>query len=217
VLERAQEKGAIDRGHTNAVDAVHGSDVVVPGDSGGSDHRSDRTTRPGACGKQSAHRCGKHEGRGGGACDEGFKKAADSGFWRASDGGKEQAGVEFADADLFQGGVVFYSPRRAGHLPWSKRRVSGVGREDRCEDRRSGCCRTRSIVCLDQPFAADDCNALAASLVDQFGAALTLDEAAASSGATPASSKDAAPNWSTSEAASAVAIICGKWLIQAHN
>jgi len=88
---------------------------------------------------------------------------------RASMAGKEHAGVEFADADLFEGAAWFFTPLPGqnvhaglcGELSTARRRWrKNRGRRSR---------RTRPHLRLDQPSAADDLHRLAATLVDEFG------------------------------------------------
>jgi len=111
VLERAQEKGAIDEGHTNPADAVHGSDVVVLATPvvaaidlierlGPTLPAKTLLTDVGSTKAQVVERATKILG-----------KAAGQRFLAGHPmAGKEQAGVEFADPDLFQGAAWFFTP-----------------------------------------------------------------------------------------------------------
>lgn len=111
VLERAQEKGAIDEGHTNPADAVHGSDVVVLATPvvaaidlierlGPALPAKTLLTDVGSTKAQVVERATKILG-----------KAAGQRFLAGHPmAGKEQAGVEFADPDLFQGAAWFFTP-----------------------------------------------------------------------------------------------------------
>jgi prephenate dehydrogenase len=111
VLARAREKGAIDVGHTNPADAVRGSDVVVlatpvvaiidlieqlapalPGKT--------LLTDVGSTKAAVVSRAAKVVGRG----------AAQRFLAGHPMAGKEQAGVEFADSDLFEGAAWFFTP-----------------------------------------------------------------------------------------------------------
>jgi len=111
VLERAQEKGAIDEGHTNPADAVHGSDVVVLATPvvaaidlierlGPTLPAKTLLTDVGSTKAQVVERATKILG-----------KAAGQRFLAGHPmAGKEQGGVEFADPDLFQGAAWFFTP-----------------------------------------------------------------------------------------------------------
>ena len=61
--------------------------------------------------RDSADRCGQHEGRDRRARSESFRENAAQQFLAGHPmAGKEQSGVDFADADLFQGAAWFVTP-----------------------------------------------------------------------------------------------------------
>src|SRR5215469_533707 len=111
VLERAQEKGAIDEGHTNPADAIHGSEVVVLATPvvaiidlierlGFAMSSKTLLTDVGSTKAEVAARASKV-----------FGKTAGQRFLAGHPmAGKEQAGVEFADPDLFQDAAWFFTP-----------------------------------------------------------------------------------------------------------
>jgi prephenate dehydrogenase len=84
--------------------------------------------------------------------------------------GKEHAGVEFADADLFEGAAWLFTP-----LPGQNVHAGLCGEFIHCAEkmgakgrgRRSR--RPRSLLRLDQPSAADDLDRAGGTLVDEFG------------------------------------------------
>jgi prephenate dehydrogenase len=177
VLERAQEKGAIDRGHTNPVDAVQGSDVVVLATPvvpiidlierlGPALAASSLLTDVGSTKAEVVARATKV-----------FKKAAGQRFLAGHPmAGKEQAGVEFADADLFQGAAWFFTPltgqdiyrgRSGEFLEWVEKIGARIAVLDAAE--HDQLCAW--ISHLPQMIST----ALAASLVDEFGAAPLLE------------------------------------------
>src|SRR5579871_3455459 len=111
VLERAQEKGAIDEGHTNPADAIHGSDVVVLATPvvaiidlieqlGPVLSAKTLLTDVGSTKTEVTARASKVFGKSVGLRFLGGHPMA----------GKEQAGVDFADPDLFQGAAWFFTP-----------------------------------------------------------------------------------------------------------
>ena len=93
--------------------------------------------------------------------------------------GKEQSGVDFADADLFQGAAWFLTPLPGQrYLPRSERRVPGVGGKDRRAHRAACPPQEHDQLCawishLPQMIST----ALAATLVDEFGEDAPLLEA----------------------------------------
>jgi prephenate dehydrogenase len=111
VLERARDKGAIDAGHTNPSDAARGSQVVVLATPVGA--IIDMTERIGPVlpprtlltdvGSTKAQVVAR-------AADVFGKDAARRFLAGHPMAGKEQAGVEFADPDLFRGAAWFFTP-----------------------------------------------------------------------------------------------------------
>jgi len=111
VLERAQELGVIDSGHSNPADAVLGSQVVVLATPvvavidlierlGPALSARTLLTDVGSTKEEVVKRAVKF-----------MAKRARTHFLAGHPmAGKEQAGVEFADADLFQGAAWFFSP-----------------------------------------------------------------------------------------------------------
>ena len=111
VLERAHEKGAIDEGNTNPADAIHGSEVVVLATPvvaiidlierlGLAMSSKTLLTDVGSTKAEVAARANKV-----------FGKTAGQRFLAGHPmAGKEQAGVEFADPDLFQDAAWFFTP-----------------------------------------------------------------------------------------------------------
>src|ERR1700756_362147 len=111
VLERARDKGAIDAGHTNPSDAARGSQVVVLATPVGA--IIDMTERIGPVlpprtlltdvGSTKAQVVAR-------GADVFGKDAARRFLAGHPMAGKEQAGVEFADPDLFRGAAWFFTP-----------------------------------------------------------------------------------------------------------
>jgi prephenate dehydrogenase len=111
VLERAQDCGAIETGITNAADAVNGSDLVVLATPvipildlierlGPSLPSKTLVTDVGSTKAEIVRRATKS-----------FGKNAGQRFLAGHPmAGKEQAGVEFADADLFEGATWLFTP-----------------------------------------------------------------------------------------------------------
>jgi prephenate dehydrogenase len=111
VLERAQDCGAIDSGSTNPADAVRGSDLVVLATPvipildlidrlGPALLTKTLVTDVGSTKAEIVQRAAKAFGRNAGQRFLAGHPMA----------GKEQAGVEFADADLFEGAAWLFSP-----------------------------------------------------------------------------------------------------------
>jgi prephenate dehydrogenase len=111
VLERAQECGAIEAGTTHPADAVHGSDLVVLATPvipildliarlGPALPAKTLVTDVGSTKAEIVQRAAKSFGR-----NAGQKFLAGHPM-----AGKEHAGVEFADADLFEGAAWFFTP-----------------------------------------------------------------------------------------------------------
>ena len=179
VLERARSKGAIDHGHTNPADAVRGSQLVVLGNARQRDHRLDRSARPSASSEDFAHRCRQHQGRNSGAGKEVFRKNTGVRFLAGHPmAGKEQSGVEFADPDLFQGAAWFVTPApgqkiydglSGEFLDWVEKIGARIASMD--ADEHDQLCAW--ISHLPQMIST----ALAATLVDEYGADAPLLEA----------------------------------------
>src|SRR5215471_2926618 len=111
VLERAHEKGAINEGHTNPSDAIHGSDVVVLATPVAAIIGLMEQLGPGLSQKTLLTDVGSTKAQ---VVASASKVFGDSARFRFLPGhpmaGKEQAGVEFADPDLFQGAAWFFTP-----------------------------------------------------------------------------------------------------------
>src|ERR1700745_2533510 len=111
VLERAHEKGAIDTAITNPADAVQGSSVVVLATPVVAIIDLIERLGPGLSAQALLPDVGSTKSEGVARAQKGFGKAASQ---RVLAGhpmpGKEQSGVEFADADLFQGAAWFVRP-----------------------------------------------------------------------------------------------------------
>ncbi len=111
VLERAQEKGAIDEGHTNPADAVHGSDVVVLATPVLAIIDLIERLGPALPAKTLLTDVGSTKAQVVGRAVKVLGKTAGQMFLAGHPmAGKEQAGVEFADAELFQGAAWFFTP-----------------------------------------------------------------------------------------------------------
>lgn len=111
VLEKARELGAIDTGSTNSSDAARGSQVVVLAAPVGAIIESIARLGPGLPAKTLLTDTGSTKVE--------VLKQAQSVFGERSGqrflaghpmAGKEQSGVEFADADLFQGAAWLFTP-----------------------------------------------------------------------------------------------------------
>lgn len=177
VLERAQEVGAIDAGTTNPAEAVRGSGVVILATPvvgiidlierlGPALPTKTLMTDVGSTKGEVAHRAQKV-----------FGKAVSQRFLAGHPmAGKEQSGVEFADADLFQGAAWFvapfpgqdvYSGLSGEFLEWVEKigaRIASLPAQEHDQ-------LCAWISHLPQMIAT----ALAASLVDEFGPAPLLE------------------------------------------
>ena len=171
VLERAQDCGAIDSGSTNPADAVRGSDLVVlatpvisildlVGRLGPVLPGATLVTDVGSTKAEVVQRAIKSFGR-----------TAGSRFLAGHPmAGKEHAGVEFADADLFEGATWLFTP-----LPRQNANAGLCGEFLHCTEKMG------ARVALLDPEAHDRfcawvshlpqmiSTALAAALVDEFG------------------------------------------------
>lgn len=111
VLERAQEKGAIDAGITNPADAVQGSSVVVLATPVVAIVDLIERLGPALSAKSLLTDVGSTKGEVVARAQKIFGKAASQRFLAGHPmAGKEQSGVEFADADLFEGAAWFVTP-----------------------------------------------------------------------------------------------------------
>ena len=111
VLERAQEKGVIDEGHTNPADAIHGSEVVVLATPVVSIIDLIERLGPAMSAKALLTDVGSTKTEVTARASKVFGKIAGQRFLAGHPmAGKEQAGVEFADPDLFQGAAWFFTP-----------------------------------------------------------------------------------------------------------
>ena len=111
VLERAQEKGAIDEGHTNPADAIHGSEVVVLATPVVAIIDLIERLGPAMSAKALLTDVGSTKTEVTARASKVFGKIAGQRFLAGHPmAGKEQAGVEFADPDLFQGAAWFFTP-----------------------------------------------------------------------------------------------------------
>ncbi|HZE27211.1 MAG TPA: prephenate dehydrogenase/arogenate dehydrogenase family protein [Terriglobales bacterium] len=179
VLERAQEKGAIDVGHTNPADAVHGSDVVVLATPVMAVIDLIERLGPALPAKTLLTDVGSTKAQVVARAAKTFGRAAGQRFLAGHPmAGKEQSGVEFADADLFQGAAWFFTPLpgqdvyrglSGEFLDWVEKIGARVASMDAAK--HDQLCAW--ISHLPQMIST----ALAASLVDEFGEDAPLLEA----------------------------------------
>ena len=171
VLERARDRGAIDAGTINPADAVHGSDLVV-------------LATPVLAILDHIERLGPALGPRTLVTDVGSTKAevakrAHKSFGRSAGqrflaghpmAGKEQAGVDYADADLFEGAAWLFTP-----LPRQNVHAGLCGEFLHCVEKLGA-----KVALLDPADHDRFCawishlpqmisTALAATLVDEFG------------------------------------------------
>ncbi|MFY9660281.1 MAG: prephenate dehydrogenase/arogenate dehydrogenase family protein [Terriglobales bacterium] len=171
VLERAQDCGAIDSGSTNPADAVRGSDLVVLATPvipildlvarlGPALPPKTLVTDVGSTKAEIVKRAAKSFGRTAGQRFLAGHPMA----------GKEHAGVEFADADLFEGAAWFFTP-----LPGQNVHAGLCGEFVHCAEKMGA-----KIAVVDPAEHDRICawishlpqmisTALAATLVDEFG------------------------------------------------
>jgi prephenate dehydrogenase len=171
VLERAQNCGAIDSGTTNAVDAIRGSEVIVlatpvlpildlVGRLGPALPPKTLVTDVGSTKTEVVDRAIKSFGR----------NAAHKFLAGHPMAGKENAGVEFADADLFEGAAWLFTP-----LPGQNVHAGLSGEFIHCVEKMGA-----RVAALDPADHDRLCawishlpqmisTALAAALVDEFG------------------------------------------------
>jgi prephenate dehydrogenase len=172
VLKRAKDCGVIEAGSTNPADAVRGSDLVVLATPvipildliarlGPALPAKTLMTDVGSTKGEIAERAAKAFGRHAGQRFLGGHPMA----------GKENSGVEFADADLFDGAAWFFTP-----LPGQNVHAGFCGEFIHCAEKMGA-----RIAILDPSDHDRVCawishlpqmisTALAASLVDEFGA-----------------------------------------------
>jgi prephenate dehydrogenase len=171
VLERARDRGAIDAGAVNPTDAVRGSDLVVLATPvlaildhierlGPSLPPRTLVTDVGSTKAEVAKRAAKAFGRGAGQRFLAGHPMA----------GKEQAGVDYADADLFEGAAWLFTP-----LPRQSLNAGLCGEFLHCVEKLGA-----KVAVLDPADHDRFCawishlpqmisTALAATLVDEFG------------------------------------------------
>ena len=177
VLERAQDKGAIDVGHTNPVDAVHGSDVVVLATPVIAIIDLIERLGPSLAASTLLTDVGSTKGEVVARAQKVFGKHASVRFLAGHPmAGKEHSGVEVADADLFQGAAWFVTPlpgqdvyhgRCGEFLEWVEKIGARIATAS--PDEHDVLCAW--ISHLPQFIST----ALAASLVDEFGSAPLLE------------------------------------------
>jgi len=171
VLQRAQDRGAIEAGSTNPADAVRGSDLVVlatpvipildlVGRFGPALPPKTLVTDVGSTKAEIVQRAVKSFGR-----NAGHKFLAGHPM-----AGKENAGVEFADADLFEGAAWLFTP-----LPGQNVYAGQCGEFIHCAEKMGA-----KIAVVDPADHDRFCawishlpqmisTALSAALVDEFG------------------------------------------------
>jgi prephenate dehydrogenase len=171
VLERAQDCGAIEAGNTNPADAVRGSDLVVlatpvisildlVGRLGPAVPAKTLVTDVGSTKTEIVRRAAKSFGR----------NASQRFLAGHPMAGKENAGVEFADADLFEGAAWLFTP-----LPGQNVHAGLCGDFIHCAEKMGA-----KIAVVDPADHDRFCawishlpqmvsTALAAALVDEFG------------------------------------------------
>ncbi|HZS99275.1 MAG TPA: prephenate dehydrogenase [Terriglobales bacterium] len=177
VLERAQEVGAIDTGATNPADAIRGSGIVVLATPVVTIIDLIERLGPALPSKTLLTDVGSTKGEVANRAQKVFGKAVAQRFLAGHPmAGKEQSGVEFADADLFQGAAWFvapfsgqdvYSGLSGEFLEWVEKigaRIAHLPAQEHDQ-------LCAWISHLPQMIAT----ALAASLVDEFGPAPLLE------------------------------------------
>ncbi|HZR56919.1 MAG TPA: prephenate dehydrogenase/arogenate dehydrogenase family protein [Terriglobales bacterium] len=111
ILERAQHKGAIDAGRTNPADACRGSQLIVLAAPVGAIIELIERLGPALPAKTLLTDVGSTKSEVIARAKAIFGKNVNHRFLAGHPmAGKEQAGVEFADADLFQGAAWFLTP-----------------------------------------------------------------------------------------------------------
>jgi prephenate dehydrogenase len=177
VLERAQEKGAIDAGLTNPADAVRGSSVIVLATPVIAILDLIERLGPALSAKTLLTDVGSTKAAVAARAQNVFGKAVGQRFLAGHPmAGREQSGVEFADADLFEGAAWFVTPFPAQDvhsglsgefLEWVEKlgaRIAILPAEEHDQ-------LCAWISHLPQMIST----ALAAALVDEFGGAPLLE------------------------------------------
>jgi len=179
VLERAQNKGAIDTGITHPADSVRGSDVIVLATPVVSIIDLIERLGPALPARTLLTDVGSTKAEIAARAAKVFGKRTGQRFLAGHPmAGKEQSGVEFADADLFQGAAWFFTPLprqkiydglSGEFVGWVEKIGARVATLDATE--HDQLCAW--ISHLPQMIST----ALAASLVDEFGEDAPLVEA----------------------------------------
>jgi prephenate dehydrogenase len=171
VLERARERGAIDSGVTNPADAVHGSDLVVLATPVLPIIDMVERLGPVLPAKTLVTDVGSTKAEVVKRALKSFGKTARQRFLAGHPmAGKEHAGVEFADADLFRGAAWLFTP-----LPGQNVHAGLCGEFIQCAEKMGA-----KIAVVDPADHDRFCawishlpqlisTALAATLVDEFG------------------------------------------------
>ena len=179
VLERARDKGAIDDGHTNPSDAARGSQVVVLATPVGAIIDMIERIGPVLPQRTLLTDVGSTKAQVVARAADVFGKDAGRRFLAGHPmAGKEQAGVEFADPDLFHGAAWFFTPiadqniyggMSGDFLEWVEKIGARIASMD-AEEHDKLCAW---ISHLPQMIST----ALAAALVEEFGGDAPLLEA----------------------------------------
>src|SRR6202521_3611038 len=179
VLERARNKGAIDEGRTHPADAVRGSQIILLATPVGAIVEMIGRLGPALPQKTLLTDVGSTKSEILARAREVFGKDTGRRFLAGHPmAGKEQAGVEFADPDLFQGAAWFVTPvpgqkvydgLSGEYLDW----VEKIGGRIASMDANEHDQLCAWISHLPQMIST----ALAASLVDEYGADAPLLEA----------------------------------------
>ena len=179
VLERAIDKGTIHQGHTNPTDAIHGSDVVVLAAPVAAIIGLIELIGPALPAETLLTDVGSTKARILASASKVFGPAAAHRYLAGHPmAGKEQAGAESADPDLFQGAAWFFTPLSGQDiykgvsgefLEW----IEKIGARIATLDAAAHDQLCAWISHLPQMIST----ALAASLVDQFGEDAPLLEA----------------------------------------
>jgi len=179
VLERARNKAAIDRGHTNPADAVRGSQIVVLATPVSGIIDLIERLGPALPPKTLLTDVGSTKAEVLDRAKTVFRKNTGSRFLAGHPmAGKEQSGVEFADPDLFQRAAWFVTPipgqqiydgLSGEYLEW----VEKIGARIASMDANEHDQLCAWISHLPQMIST----ALAASLVDEYGEDAPLLEA----------------------------------------
>jgi prephenate dehydrogenase len=170
-LERAREIGAIDEGFTNPADASRGSQVILLATPVGAILESIDRLGPGVSSKTLLTDVGSTKAEVLAKAQSVLGKNVGKRFLAGHPmAGKEQAGVEFADADLFQGAAWFVTPTPGQNihdglsgdfLEW----LDKIGARIACMDAGEHDRLCAWISHLPQMIST----ALAAALVDEYG------------------------------------------------